>query len=128
IVVLTAAGVIAIAAVLYGESLRPASDDSGSVSIAVIQPNIPVDGAWEDPQFRDQMLVRHISLSEQAIQANTKDPASNGSPGSGSKKTTIDLIIWPESSMNFEYDRDSELRRRLSEFTTRNRVYLLINT
>jgi apolipoprotein N-acyltransferase len=129
IVVLTAAGVIAIAAVLYGESLRPAFDESGSVSVAVIQPNIPVDGAWDDPKFRDQMLLRHISLSEQAIQANTKDPASNGTPGSAADKTTsIDLIIWPESSMNFEYDRDSELRRRLAEFTARNRVYLLINT
>lgn len=129
IVVLTAAGGIAIAAVLYGESLRPASDESGSVSVAAIQPNIPVDGAWDDPKFMDQMLLRHISLSEQAIQANTKDPALKGGPGSVTEKTTsIDLIIWPESSMNFEYDRDSELRRRLSEFTIRNRVYLLINT
>ena len=129
IVVLTAAGVIAIAAVLYGESLRPAIDESGSVSVAVIQPNIPVDGAWDDPKFMSQMLLRHISLSEQAIQANTKDPASNGAPGSVTDKTTrIDLIIWPESSMNFEYDRDSELRRLLSEFASRNRVYLLINT
>ena len=129
IVVLTAAGVIAIAAVLYGESLRPAIAESGSVSVAVIQPNIPVDGAWDDPKFRDQMMLRHISLSEQAIQANTKDPASTGAPGSAKEKTTsIDLVIWPESSMNFEYDRDSELRRRLAEFTARNRVYLLINT
>jgi apolipoprotein N-acyltransferase len=129
IVVLTAAGVIAIAAVLYGESLRPAIDESGSVSVAVIQPNIPVDGAWDDPKFRDQMLLRHISLSEQAIQANTKDPASNPAPAAVTDKTTgIDLIIWPESPMNFEYDRDSELRVRLAEFTARNRIYLLINT
>ena len=129
IVVLTSAGVIAIAAVLYGESLRPAIDESGTVSVAVIQANIPVDGAWDDPKFRDQMLMRHVSLSEQAIQANTKDPASNGAPGSVTDKTTsIDLIIWPESPMNFEYDRDSDLRRRLAEFTARNRVYLLINT
>ena len=67
---------------LYGESLRPAIDDSGSVSVAAIQPNIPVDGAWDDSKFMDQMLLRHISLSEQAIQANAKDPASNGAPGS----------------------------------------------
>jgi apolipoprotein N-acyltransferase len=30
--------------------------------------------------------------------------------------------------MNFEYDRDSDLRRKLSEFTLRNRVNLLMNS
>jgi apolipoprotein N-acyltransferase len=129
IIVLTAAGVIAIAAVLYGESLRPAVDDSGSVSVAVVQPNIPVDGPWDDPKFADEMFLRHTSLSEQAIHANTKEAASNAAPSSVIEKTTsIDLIIWPESAMNFEYDRDPDLRRKLGEFTSRNRVYLLMNT
>jgi apolipoprotein N-acyltransferase len=128
IVVLTAAGVIAIAAVLYGESLRPAIDESGSVSVAVIQPNVPVDGPWDDPKFVDEMFSRHLSLSEQAIHANSKEPNS-GPPGFPSQKTTsIDLVIWPESAMNFEYDRDPGLQRKLAEFTRRNAVYLLINT
>ncbi|HXI89961.1 MAG TPA: apolipoprotein N-acyltransferase [Blastocatellia bacterium] len=129
IVVLTAAGLIAIATVLYGESLRPAIDESGSVSVAVIQPNIPVDGAWDDPKFAEQMFLRHVSLCEQAIQANARDAAPNDKSSSSSDKTTsIDLVIWPESSMNFEYDRDSALRQTLAEFTLRNRVYLLMNT
>jgi apolipoprotein N-acyltransferase len=129
IVVLTAAGVIAIAAVLYGELLRPSIDESGSVSVAVVQPNIPVDGAWDDPKFTEQMLLRHLSLSEQAIQANASDPASSAATGSSAEKsTTIELVIWPESTMNFEYDRDSALRRKLAEFTQRNRIFLLINT
>ena len=129
IVVLTAAGVIAIAAVLYGESLRPAIDESGSVSVAVIQPNVPVDGPWDDPKFVEEMFLRHLSLSEQAIQANPKDPNSGGPPGFPSQKTTnIDLVIWPESAMNFEHDRDPTLRRKLAELTQRNAVYLLINT
>jgi apolipoprotein N-acyltransferase len=129
IVVLTAAGLIAIATVLYGESLRPSIDESGSVSIAVVQPNIPVDGAWDDPKFAEQMFLRHVSLSEQAIQANPRDAASNGASSSSSEKTTsIDLVIWPESAMNFEYGRDSALRRKLAEFTLRNRIYLLMNT
>jgi apolipoprotein N-acyltransferase len=129
IVVLTVAGVIAIATVLYGESLRPSTDLSGSVSVAAVQPNIPVDGAWDDPKFEEQMLLRHVSLSEQAIQANTKEAPSNGASSSSSEKTTsIDLVIWPESTMNFEYDRNAALRRKISEFTLRNRVYLLMNT
>ena len=124
IVVLTAAGVIAIAAVLYGESLRPAIDESGSVSVAVIQPNIPVDGPWDDPKFVEEMFLRHLALSEQVVQTTSKDATT----ASDQKANNIDLIIWPESAMNFEYDRDPTLRRRLAEFTQRNSVYLLINT
>lgn len=116
IVVLTAAGAIAIAAVLYGESLRPEASDTGSVLAAAIQPNIPIDGAWDDPSFSEQMFQRHVTLSEQAVQAN-----KDSSPG-------IDLIIWPESGMNFEYDRDTTLRQRLAEFVRRNQIYLLMNT
>jgi apolipoprotein N-acyltransferase len=127
-VVLTAAGLIAVTAVLYGESLRPASDEAGSITVAAIQPNIPVDGAWDDPKFIEQMFVRHVSLSDQAIQANRRDSASNGSQSSAVGRNGVDLVIWPESPMNFEYDRDSALRQRLSEFTGRNGVYLLMNT
>ncbi len=125
IVVLTAAGLIAIAAVLYGESLRPSVDDSGSVVAAVIQPNIPIDGPWDVPSFVDTML---LPLSEQAVQANTKERNSDGVSASSDKRASIDLIIWPESPMNFEYDRDPELRRKLADFTSRNQVYLLMNS
>ena len=127
IVVLTAAGLIAVAAVLYGESLRPATNEAGSILVAAIQPNIPVDGAWDDPKFVEQMFVRHLSLSEQAIQSNLREWV-NGSQGSAGGKAGVDLVIWPESPMNFEYDRDSALRQRISEFTRRNGVYLLMNT
>ncbi|HJZ69033.1 MAG TPA: apolipoprotein N-acyltransferase [Blastocatellia bacterium] len=123
IVVLTAVGVVAIAAVLYGESLRPGAEESGSVSVAVIQPNIPIDGAWDDPKFVREMFLRYLSLSEQAIQANPRE-ATSGSEKNGS----IDLVIWPESAMNFEYDRDPDLRRKLAEFTQHNRVNLLMNS
>src|SRR5882762_10957473 len=98
-------------------------------SVAVIQPNVPVDGPWDDAKFVDEMFLRHLSLSEQAIQANSKEPNLGGPPGFPSQKTTsIDLVIWPESAMNFEYDRDPSLQRKLAEFTRRNAVYLLINT
>lgn len=128
IVVLTAAGLIAIAAVLYGESLRPSADDSGSITAAVIQPNIPIDGAWDDSKFVDEMLLRHISLSEQAVRANTRDRSADGTVASTEKNTSIDLIIWPEAPMNFEYDRDPGLRRKLADFAIRNQVYLLMNS
>jgi apolipoprotein N-acyltransferase len=120
IVVLTAAGAIAVVSVLYGESLRPSTDESGSVSVAAIQPNVPIDGAWDDSKFVDETLLGHVLLSEQAIQANSSNNTQE-------KTSAIDLVIWPESPMSFEYDRDPVVRRRLAEFARRNNVYLLMN-
>jgi apolipoprotein N-acyltransferase len=120
IIVLTAAGAIAVVSVLYGESLRPSTDESGSVSVAAIQPNVPIDGAWDDSKFVDEMLLGHVTLSEQAIQANSSNNTQE-------KTNAIDLVIWPESPMSFEYDRDPSVRRRLAEFARRNNVYLLMN-
>jgi apolipoprotein N-acyltransferase len=123
IAVLTAVGVIAITAVLYGESLRPSVDEEGTVSVAVIQPNIPINGAWDDPKFTREMFDRHVLLSEQAIQAASKETTTTTDKGG-----KIDLLVWPESAMNFEYDRDAPLRRALAEFTQRNGVNLLMNS
>src|SRR6185295_5979799 len=120
IIVLTAAGLIAVVSVLYGESLRPSTDDTGSVSVAAIQPNVPMDGAWDDSKFVDEILLSHALLSEQAIQANSSNNTQE-------KTSAIDLVIWPESPMSFEYDRDPAVRRRLAEFARRNNVYLLLN-
>src|SRR6185295_8549898 len=58
IIVLTAAGMIAVVSVLYGESLRPSTDESGSVSVAAIQPNVPIDGAWDESKFVDELFFR----------------------------------------------------------------------
>lgn len=126
IVVLTTAGVIAIVTVLYGESLRPDVAATGAVSVVVVQPNIPIDGAWDDPKFADQMLLRLISLSEQAVQANSRDVASNA--GAAPTAESIDMVIWPESPMSFEYDRDLVFQSKVAAFCERNTVFLLMNT
>jgi len=127
IVVLTVAGAIAIASVLYGESLRPASDESGSISVAAIQPNIPIDGSWREQKFVDDMTLRLIAPSEREVQDSREEASSSGKT-LGPDNAGIELVIWPESPMTFEYDRDEDLRRRLAEFTRRSHVYLLMNS
>jgi len=108
---------------LYGESLRPGGQKPASTSAAlVIQPNIPIDGPWEDSTFIGEMTQRHLQLSKQAIQ----EDKSSKQPRPESPR--IQLVIWPESPMNFAWDRDAELRRRVEEFTQRNQVYLLMNS
>jgi apolipoprotein N-acyltransferase len=122
VAVLTAAGLLAIASVLYGESLRPADDGPHSIDAVVVQPSIPIDGAWDNPTFVQEMLQRHLDLSQDAIKS--QESISH----QGAERRPVQLVIWPESPMNFEYDRDAELRRTLAEFTRRNNVYLLFNS
>jgi apolipoprotein N-acyltransferase len=124
IVVLTLAGVIALGSLLYGESLRPSGGKpvESTAAALVIQPNIPIDGPWEDPRFVDEMTKRHLQLSEQAIQEDKRSKSARA------ESTRIQLVIWPESTMNFAWDRDADLRRRVGEFTRRNQVYLLMNS
>lgn len=135
VVVLTVAGAIAIAAVLYGESLRPSSDEPGSILVAAIQPNIPIDAPWDDQTFVEQMILRLTSLSERAVLDLKNEPSNsvngrsqNGAATAPNGLDAAGLVIWPESPMSFEYDRDEALRRQLAEFTRRNNVYLLINS
>lgn len=127
LIVLTVTGLLAIASVIYGQSLRPESSETGSVTVAVIQPNIPIEGPWNDSRFIEQMTARHISLSEQAIEAYGKDAPLPVTSAQGAR-SAIDLVIWPESPMNFQYDRDAELRRKVTKFTRSRNVHLLMNT
>jgi apolipoprotein N-acyltransferase len=121
VIVLTGFGVLAVASIIYGQSIRPPDGRNGSVSVVAVQPNIPISGAWGDPKFVDQMFSRQLSLSEEAIRAHLKENASENGAGTG-------LVIWPESPMSLEYDRDAELRRRVADFTGRNGVYLLMSS
>lgn len=126
LVVLSAAGLIALLSVLYGQAvLREPGFSESQVSAAVIQPHVPIAAPWDDPRFIEQMTARHVQLSEQAIEG-TKQQSANGD--GQSNQTTVAIVIWPESPMNFSYDRDPELRRRLAEFTRQKQVYLLLNS
>ncbi|MEN3334590.1 MAG: apolipoprotein N-acyltransferase [Blastocatellia bacterium] len=143
--VLTVAILLAIITVIYGERLRATQPlEVGSVGIAVIQPNVPISGDWGDPRFIEQMLIRHFHLSEQALQSadeksSNETPTASGhnaaSPTSqtagtatNANRSAVSVVIWPESPMNFEYDRDPALQQQIAAFTRRNNVTLLMNS
>jgi apolipoprotein N-acyltransferase len=137
LVVLTSAILLAIITVIYGERLRAThASESGSVAVAVIQPNVPISGNWDDATFIEQMLIRHFHLSEQALQSAGEKSAGDKpavSPASHTANATaaappLSVVIWPESPMNFEYDRDPALQQRLASFTRRHNVTLLMNS
>ncbi len=139
IIVLTAAGVLAGATLAYGQAIRPEADEPHSVSVVAVQPDIPISGPWDDPNFIDRMTTQHLTLSEEAIRGKGNPPGAaapgkNFAPTEGpienreNKGAGVDLVIWPESPMNYAYDRDEGLRGRLGEFARRNQVYLLISS
>jgi apolipoprotein N-acyltransferase len=103
-------GAFALAPLAY--RIDPAPAD-GSMSVAAIQPNVPIPTDYYDERFFEQMKDRHLQLSYRAM-----DEA-------GGK---VELVIWPESPVNFEYDRDENLRRELAEFTRKAQVHLLFNS
>jgi apolipoprotein N-acyltransferase len=139
LVVLTSAILLAIIAVIYGERLRAAQPiKSGAIGVAVIQPNVPIGGDWSDPKFVEQMLIRHFHLSEQAVQSEdekssgespaTRSINNSAEAATNANRRAVSVVIWPESPMNFEYDRDPALQQRISAFTRRNNLTLLMNS
>lgn len=115
LIVFSAAGVIIVASVLYGQAVIAEELRPGSFSVVVVQPNIPISDQWDDLLFVEQQARAYVSQSEGAIAES-----NSGGP--------VNLVIWPEAQLNFEYDRDAGLREYLADFTRRNRVHLLINS
>jgi apolipoprotein N-acyltransferase len=143
-VVFTIAGLLAVGIMVDGKLRTPLKPSVQPINIVAVQPSIPIDGNWGDDNFEKQMTLRHITLSEEElkqllpvrIKAGEVDPPSkpitNASSGSGkpanSSFTSKTLVIWPESPMNFHYEKDDVLRSRLTNFAKLNNVYLLLNS
>jgi apolipoprotein N-acyltransferase len=90
--------------------------DSSGTKIIAIQPNVPMSGLKYEDRMR--LRARHVELTESALQK------IEGQKGQEKGKT---IVIFPESPMNFEYDRNREFQQFLREFTAKNNVSVLFN-
>jgi apolipoprotein N-acyltransferase len=63
---------------------------------------------------------RHVELAENALQKLREQRTTN------SRQPTT--IIFPESPMNFMYERDEEFQRFINDFARRNNAYVLLNS
>jgi apolipoprotein N-acyltransferase len=114
--VIVSIAVIALLLLAVGASFLEAHPnaerDSGPVPVVVIvQPNVPVDGSGS----MEQLLVRHLELSAQGLRNAPRD-------------SSVSLVIWPESPMNFSYSRDSHLREVVGNFARSNHAFVLLNS
>jgi len=70
LIVFTVIGALAASNLLYGQRVRSESDEAGSVTLGVVQPNFPISGDWEKPEFASQMLNLEFKQSAELISGN----------------------------------------------------------
>ena len=83
--------------------------------VVAVQPNVPMSGLkYEDWQ---RLRGKHVELTENALR---NLPRTDHQPPV--------IVIFPESPMNFQYERDREFQQFLRALTTRNNVSVLFNS
>ena len=102
-------GLVAVAWV-YGWSILQTAPEFQRAQVTVIQGNIPQDIKW-DPASQQQSLLRHIHLTEEALQGNS--PA---------------LIVWPETAVPGALRKDGKPLETLSTLAKSTKTFLVIGT
>jgi apolipoprotein N-acyltransferase len=84
-----------------------------ALGVLALQPNVPMDPSLAAAGM-SELASMHIAESAKALH---QLPA--GVP---------QLVIWPESPMNFAYGSDPQLQNAIAEFTKQNHTSLLFNS
>jgi apolipoprotein N-acyltransferase len=107
---------LAVSFELVGFQKRPeASPEDAQTSVVAIQPNVPMSGLkYEDWQ---RLREKHVELTENALRNIRR---------TGGEQPVV--VIFPESPMNFRYERDREFQEFLKKFATRNNISILFNS
>ncbi|MCU0238346.1 MAG: hypothetical protein MUC29_02815, partial [Pyrinomonadaceae bacterium] len=90
-------------------------NSSKKTSVIAIQPNVPMSGLTFEQWKRLRQL--HVELAENALNKLSTVDSQISTP----------IVIFPESPMNFEYAKDSEMREFLQTFVAKNNVKVLFN-
>ena len=107
------ATVTAIALVLltlfYGFVSLNREDSGKEIKVALAQGNIPQDVKW-DPAFQEETVAIYERLSRKAA-------------GTG-----IQLVVWPESSLPFYYQKEHAYSQRISSLARELNAYLVVSS
>ena len=102
---------LVIVGAFEGTRNREAGPIAHAPMVVAVQPNVPVDGSGS----MEQLLIHHLEQSAQGLRNLSRD-------------SSVSLVIWPESPMNFSYSRDSHLREVVGNFARSNRTSVLLNS
>jgi apolipoprotein N-acyltransferase len=100
----------------FQQSLLPHRyiEHKDEVKIIAVQPNVPMSGLNFEQWKR--LRNRHVELAENALKTIPQSAIRNPQ-----------LVIFPESPMNFQYAKDSEFREFIADFAKRNNASVLFN-
>ena len=113
VAVVTVALVVAVIAMSYPVFVLDGSfmSDRPHVTVVALQPNVPMNLIKSADETKE-LLERHLSLS-------ARKPDHSYQP---------QLVIWPESPMNFTYGSDKSFQELIARFTRDNHTSLLFNS
>ncbi len=89
--------------------LSEPEDHPMSLTVSVVQGNIPQDQKW-DRAFQDQTLETYEQLSLSTLQADHKPK----------------LILWPESALPFVFNSEPDYEAHFRRFSNEKEVHLVI--
>jgi apolipoprotein N-acyltransferase len=134
------ASLACVALAVSGLTLTAAPSTEGETGAVVValQPNVVPDFNRRAEEY-DALAERHFELSADALRKIDK----GGAVGSGgavegegedcgcgfeTPPKPPRVVVWPESPMNFSYDRGAEFRERVARFVHESRASLLFNS
>jgi len=109
-----------IVLVVFAPSFNFTDNPSEKVEsrVIVVQVNVPMSGLNEEKWLN--LRQRHVELAEDGLRKlKEQQTIDEGQP------TTI---IFPESPMNFMYERDAEFQAFIGDFARKHKAYVLFNS
>ena len=91
-------------------------DESNKANVIAIQPNVPMSGLTDEKWVA--LRKKHVELAENALSE------IKGQQTTDAGQITV---IFPESPMNFMYERDAEFQKFVGDFAKKNNVSVLFN-
>jgi apolipoprotein N-acyltransferase len=88
--------------------------DIQPVNVVAIQPNVPMT-LVKTPEEINDLRERHVRLTKQAL-SQLKDNYSR------------EVVVWPESPMNFSYASDKSVQEWVTNFVRENHTPLIFNS
>jgi apolipoprotein N-acyltransferase len=136
--VVSLASLACVALAVSGIRLTAAPSTEGETGALVValQPNVVPDFNRRAEEY-DALAERHFELSADALRKIDKGSAGSNvgavegedcGCGFETKPKPPRIVVWPESPMNFSYDRGAEFRRRVARFVHEGRASLLFNS
>lgn len=137
-VVLSLSSLACVGLALFGIQLTAAPSTEGETGAVVValQPNVVPDFNRGAAEY-DALAEKHFEQSAAALRKIDESDAVGSISvkegedcGCGFETPHIParVVVWPESPMNFSYERNAEFRERVARFVSKSHTSLLFNS